>query len=272
MTGTIAEFFADLREATKDDDPLVDLDTLPPQIIEPIRDFANAYRAKTGFAGHARLFGVQFTARRGPLIRYSKLMGVYDKFTTMALAGERAAKQRAAQIEAETGLASVEGRAERLMRAETEAASRLAAEQQLRERERVRFADQIHNLTAQNKRLSGENEMLARQVGARTTAPHPATAARRPGIWVDILLGLAVAAAGLVLVANLAPNTNNTPLPSTPIVEPPHKPKPKPPPEPRFAALLGEATALQNGTVLWKAQSTAMSARLHRTRWGRALA
>lgn len=129
MTGVIAEFFADLREAWQDErdarrrarqarsDPLVDLRTVPRQILRPIQRWADDYLAIPRSERRMRLFGMQFTIcryRRGPLIRQSELMAVFGRLTQLSAASERAARQQTAELEAESGLAVAKGHTDNL--------------------------------------------------------------------------------------------------------------------------------------------------------------
>ena len=96
----------------KNDDPLVDLRTLPPQFLDPIRPWGDDCLTAPQSERRVQLFGVPFTIRRdprGPMVRYSELMAVYARFTELAAANERAARQQAAEIEAESGLAVAKG-------------------------------------------------------------------------------------------------------------------------------------------------------------------
>jgi len=116
------------------DDPLVDLRMVAPEILRPIQPWVDAYLAGAGFERRFEFYGLQFTIERGPLIRASKLTAVFSQFTQLAAAAEQTARQQAAQIEAETGLAVTRGRAdslnERLVR---DAEAQAAADQHLTE-------------------------------------------------------------------------------------------------------------------------------------------
>src|SRR5438067_1024125 len=103
------------------DDPLFDLRTLPPEILRPIQPWIDAYLSASRFERRFEIGRLQFTVERGPLIKASKLEGVFSKFVKLAAAAEQTAKQQAAQIEAESAVAVARGRANsingRLMRA-----------------------------------------------------------------------------------------------------------------------------------------------------------
>src|SRR5437660_1740856 len=93
VTGLFAGFRADLRDSMKGDDPLVDLRTLPPEILQPIQPWVDDYLAARRPERRVQLFGVQFTMcprPRGPTVRYSELTAVYTKFTELSAASERA--------------------------------------------------------------------------------------------------------------------------------------------------------------------------------------
>jgi len=158
MTGAIAEFIADLREVYGD--PSIDLDTLPPEIVEPIRAWVDEYRNSPRFERRVHLGWINFTIRippRGSLIRASELKAVFSRHTELAAASERAIRQQAAELEVENDLALAQGRA-----ASIKEALLLAA----RAEARAQVQWQLDNLFAQKTALSQHVDELIVETAA----------------------------------------------------------------------------------------------------------
>jgi hypothetical protein len=157
MTGIIAQLFADWREARKDDNPLVDLDTLSPLIPEPTRTFIETHRVMPNGLRRIQIFDIEllvWSGPRGPLIRLSAFEAVIARLSDMAIASEHVHRQEKAAIEAEDARYLAQSHAEFLRSLSPTDRGLLAARLAAKAEAEARVAQQYNDLLAQNEKLA----------------------------------------------------------------------------------------------------------------------
>lgn len=196
MTGAIAEFLADWRGISREkrdarrharlarSDPFVDADTLPPEVVDAIGNLLAERQSEAGTEHRVAAFGREFTIRRRPRIRLSRLKHILAQQTELAAAGERAARGQTAKIEAENDLALAKARAGSieesvLLVARADVSAEIQWQfDQMRALNAV-LSERVANLTAEAATLKKEIARLKIGATTMTTAATPELRAAR---------------------------------------------------------------------------------------------
>jgi regulator of replication initiation timing len=155
-------------------EPLIDLRTVSPDTLKPIRSWANDYLAIPRSEHRLRLFGAEFTIccyRRDPLIFGGKLEQIFDAHGKVAEASARVLRQQTRELEARQERDLAQSRTDFLASLTAEDRGLLAARLAARAETDARVARGYDLLLAEKVALAAKVEELQK---ARRSEPNQA--------------------------------------------------------------------------------------------------